>query len=63
MDPRFEKLKRELFMHGDSAICNFLGYEPPCDEEKDVTDARMDEVYDQMPEEELEKFYQKYAIL
>lgn len=62
MDVRFEKLKTELFMNGDEAISDFLGYDYPIGEDKDVTDSRMDEVYDQMPDEELEKYYRKYDI-
>lgn len=62
MDLRFEELKRELFMQGQDCIEDFLGYEIDWDEDKDVIDRRMDEVYEQMPEEELDKFYAKHKI-
>lgn len=62
MNVRFEKLKTELFMHGAEAISDFLGYDYPLDEEKDVTDSRLDEVYEQMPDDEMERYYKKYAI-
>lgn len=59
---KFEQLKTELFMDGQAAIEDFLGYEISPDEDKDVTDSRMDEAWAQMPWEELSKFYQKYGI-
>jgi len=62
MDTRFETLKRELFMDGIDSIEEFLGHEIDPEEDKDVTDSRMDEVYVQMPAEELEKFYTKYGV-
>ena len=61
-DARFEHLKSRLFDHGYDAITSFLGYEYPADEDKDVTDNRMDEVYAQMPPEELEPFYRQYGV-
>ena len=62
MDKRFEKLKRELFNCGYDDIEKFLGYEIDYDWEKDTLDILMDEAYQQMPEEELEVFYQKFCI-
>ena len=59
---RFEKLKKELFNYGTDYIEEFLGYEIDSDWEKDVVDNLMDEVYKQMPEEELEVFYEKFYI-
>lgn len=61
MVARFEELKRVLFMSGLEAIEGFLGYEID-DEDKDVIERRMDMVYEQMPEVELEKFYAKHGI-
>lgn len=61
-DEKFERLKTALFMEGSDAIADFLGYDYPEDEEKDTTDNRLDEAYDQMPPEELEKFYKKHGI-
>lgn len=59
---RFDKLKTELFNHGYDAISDFLGYDYSEDESKDITDNRLDEVYQQMPDKELEKYYRKYGI-
>lgn len=60
MDIRFEELKTMLFNEGVDAIEDFLGYEIPFDEDKDVLDRRLDLVYEQMPTDVLEKFYEKY---
>lgn len=57
---KFEELKKELFMNGQEAIENFLGFEIDYDTEKDVIDSMMDEVAEQMPEEELEEYYNLY---
>lgn len=54
-----EELKQQLFMHGPDAIENFLGYEIDPNEEKDVTDNRLDEIIDQMPDDLLYKYYKK----
>ena len=62
MDKRFEELKRELFDWGYDYIEEFLGFEYDFDWDKDTIDNAMDEVYEQMPEEELEVFYQKFNI-
>lgn len=59
---RFEKLKKELFNYGTDYIEEFLGYEIDSDWEKDVVDNLMDEVYKQMPEEEIKVFYEKFCI-
>lgn len=59
---KFEQLKSALFVAGMEAIDDFLGYEHPAEEDKNVTDRRMDEVWDQMPWEELEKYYIKHGI-
>lgn len=56
MDEHFESLKEELFRQGQQAIEDFLGYEIDPDEDKDVTESRMDQVYMQMPEDELQRF-------
>ena len=61
-DERFEKLKSALFSAGHDALSEFLAYDFDPYEDKDATDSRLDEVYQQMPEEELEKFYQTYGI-
>lgn len=61
-ETRFEELKSALFDAGQEAIEDFLGYEISPDEDKDVTDNRMNETWNQMPWEELSKFYKKYDI-
>lgn len=61
MTDKEEALKKALFMEGLEAIEDFLGYEINPEEDKDVTDLRMDEVLDQMPDEEFEAFYNKYV--
>ena len=62
MDKRFEELKTALFNWGTDYIEEFLGFEIDSDWEKDTIDNAMDEVYEQMPEEELEIFYEKFCI-
>lgn len=62
LDKRFEELKSELFSWGRDYIEEFLGFEYDFDWDKDTIDNAMDEVYEQMPEEELEVFYQKFNI-
>ena len=62
MDKRFEELKSELFNWGTDYIEEFLGFEIDSDWGKDTIDNAMNEVYEQMPEEELEVFYQKFNI-
>lgn len=62
MDRRFEELKSQLFEWGTDYIEEFLGFEINSDWEKDTIDDAMNETYQQMPEEELEKFYQKFLI-
>lgn len=62
MNKRFEELKSTLFNWGIDYIEEFLGFEVNPNWEKDTIDNAMDEVYEQMPEEELEKFYKKFCI-
>lgn len=62
MDSRFEELKRELFNWGTDYIEEFLGFEIDSNWEKDTIDNAMDEVYEQMPADELEIFYQKFNV-
>lgn len=59
---RFEKLKSELFNWGSDYIEEFLGFEYDSDWDKDAIDNAMDEVYQQMDAEDLEKFYEKFCI-
>ena len=58
----WEKLKPELFMGGYDALRDFLGYDFDPEEDKDVTENRLEQVYMQMPDEEFEKFLEKYGI-
>ena len=64
MDKRFEDLKKAIFNMGHTDyIEEFLGYEiSSTDYSKDELDNLMDEVYQQMPDEELEVFYTKYCV-
>lgn len=57
---RFEELKRELFMRDYTDIEDFLGFEISGDWDKDTIENAMNEVYEQMPIEELNKFYNKF---
>lgn len=56
----FEEIKSLLFMEGYNAISDFLGYDFPEDEDKDVTDNRMDEV--QISNEKLLDFCKKHNL-
>lgn len=58
----FEKLKTALFGAGYDAISDFLGYDYPADEDKETTGNRIDEAYEQMPEEEFQKYLEAYGI-
>lgn len=62
LDKRFEELKSALFSWGGDYIEEFLGFEYDFDWDKDTIDNAMDEVYEQMDEEELDVFYQKFNI-
>ena len=61
---RFENLKSALFDAGTDAIGDFLGIDlsaPGYDGMgKDAIDNLMDQIYEQMPQEELEKFFARY---
>ena len=62
MDYRFERLKQALFCSGTEALEDFLGYGIPEGEDEDVTDNRLDIAYLEMSDEDLERFYARYAI-
>lgn len=57
----YEELKNAIWDNGVEAIDDFLGYEHDVEEDKDTIENRMDEVLDQMPEEEVIEFYNKYC--
>lgn len=57
----WETLKQQLFMAGTEALEDFAGIDIPEYYEKDSIDNLLDETYDQMPEEELIAFYEKYV--
>lgn len=57
-----EKLKPALFGVGYDAISDFLGYDYPGDEDKETTENRIDEAYEQMPEEEFQRYLDAYGI-
>lgn len=55
-------LKGCLFIDGYDAVSDFLGYDYNENEDKDVTDNRLDEAYTQMPREEFVRFYRQYVL-
>lgn len=55
-------LKKCLFINGSDAISDFLGYNYDGNEDKDVTENRLDEAYMQMPREEFVRFYRQYVL-
>jgi len=61
-DRMFEELKTQLFLKGTDAIENFLGYSIPVDEDKDVIENRLNDVYQQMPEETFAGYCTEYGI-
>ena len=54
-----EIFEKALFENGYNAISDFLGYDYPADEDKDVTSKRIQEVIQQMPEEAFAIFFHK----
>ena len=61
-DKGFECLKRELFIQGNNAIEDFVGYEIDPTEDKDILENRLDEAYQQMPDDIFEKYLKKYGV-
>lgn len=59
----WSKLKDELFSNGYEAIRDFLDYDYNPKEDKDTTEIRLDQAFDQMPLEEYVKFLDKYHVL
>lgn len=60
---RFEKLKKALFDWGDDYIEEFLGYSEDVNGmSRNEIEELMDDAYDQMEEEELQEFYDKFEI-
>ena len=57
---KFERLKEELFKCGPVDIMDFLGFEYDEDWERNDIENAMDQVYNQMPQEELDDFLAKY---
>lgn len=57
---RVEKLKQALFVQGTEARDDFCGV-PTINMDKDAVENLMEQVIDQMPEEEFERFYEKYV--
>lgn len=58
----YEELKNAAWDNGVEAIDELLGYEHDVEEDPDVTENRMDEALDQMPEEEALELYEKYCL-
>ena len=59
-DEMVERLKSELFMHGDEALEDFAGMDLSEYDDKDTVDNILDEVIEQMPEEDFLRYYRKY---
>lgn len=63
MDERFEELKKALFDWGNDYIEEFLGYyEDVAGMKRDEIEDLMNEAYEQMSKDTLEKFYKKFLI-
>lgn len=56
---KWEALKRELFTGGMGAINDFIGYECPYHDTY-IIDNILDDIADQMPDEEMNLFFEKY---
>lgn len=63
MDKKFKRLKTELFACGINEIEEFCGVKIEDDWTNEEIDNLMNDVMEQMPEEELEKFYKKFSII
>lgn len=57
----YEELINAVWDNGVEAIDDLLGYEHDVEEDSDVTEYRMNEALNQMPEEEAMAFYKKYC--
>ena len=57
----YEELKNAVWNSGVEAIDDLLGYEHDVEEDSSVTEDRIDEVLDQMPEDITLEFYNKYC--
>ena len=57
----YEELKKAVWNSGVEAIDDLLGYEHDVEEDSSVTEYRIDEVLDQMPEDIILEFYNKYC--
>lgn len=58
-----DKLFRELFMAGYDGISDFIGYDYPGDEDKDVTEARMEAALEHLCDDELFDAFKKYGLM
>lgn len=56
---KWEALKSELFANGMYAIDDFIGYECPYND-KDTIDNLLDEIAEQMPDEIMDVYFNKY---
>jgi len=59
----WEELKSALFENGHEALSDFVGYDFDAEEDKDVTENRLDEAYQQMPPEDFAGYYRQYVVL
>jgi hypothetical protein len=64
-DPRYIRLKLALVSDGPAAVSEFIGEPVSKPEDESLMDycrELIDNAYQQMPEEELEKFFERYQI-
>lgn len=59
-DEKWEILKKALFINGPEGLADFIGDEVLDD--NDTVDNQLDQIAEQMPDEELYKFYEKYCL-
>lgn len=58
-----DKLFHELFMAGYDDISDFVGYDYPAEEDKDVTETRMEAAFEHLTDNELFEFFKKYDLM
>lgn len=58
----WDKLKKVLFAKEKNALKDFLGYEIPEDYNNKLINQELENVCIQMPDEYLDKFYEKYVL-
>lgn len=59
-DEKWNILKKTLFINGPEGLADFIGNKVP--DNNDTVDNLLDQIAEQMPDEELYKFYEKYCL-